>query len=59
MVIKIVVIVVVSFAAGVPAGYVLAISTGGVEQANKARHDFFRPAPEADLQDAQEMKPRW
>lgn len=59
MVIKIVLIVVVSFAAGVPAGYVLAISTGGVEHANEARIDFFRPAPEADLQNAPEMKPRW
>lgn len=57
--IRVVAIVVVSFAAGVPAGYVLAISTGGVEQAKKARQDFFKPAPEADLQDAQEMKPRW
>lgn len=57
--IKIVAIVVVSFAAGVPAGYLFAISTGGVEQANKSRHDFFKAAPEADLQDAQEMKPRW
>lgn len=57
--IRVVAIVVVSFAAGVPAGYVLAISTGGVEQANKTRQGFFKPAPEADLQDAQEMKPRW
>lgn len=57
--IKIVAIIAVSFAAGVPAGYVLAISTGGFGQTKNAREDFFKPTPEADLRSAQEMKPRW
>lgn len=57
--IRILPIVVVSFAAGVPAGYFLAIATIATDNADRARQDFFKPAPAADLQDAQEMKPRW
>ena len=57
--IRILAIVVVSFAAGVPAGYFLAISINANDKAESTRRDFFNPAPQADPKDAQEMKPRW
>jgi hypothetical protein len=58
-VIRILAIVVISFAAGVLAGYFLATAITSNDGALSARKGFFKPAPAADLQDAQEMKPRW
>ena len=57
--IRILAIVVVSFVAGIPVGYFLAIATASTDRADRGRQNFFKPAPAADLQDAQEMKPRW
>jgi hypothetical protein len=56
---RILAIVVVSFAAGVPAGYFLAISTYAKNHTDDARQHFSKPVPQADLEHAQEMKPRW
>lgn len=57
--IRILAIVVVSFAAGVPAGYFLAISINANDKSDSIGRDFFKPATQADPKDAQEMKPRW
>ena len=57
--IRVVAIVAVSFAAGVPAGYFLAVSWGAGRQAQEGARDFFKPLPKKDHQDYQGMRPRW
>ena len=53
--IRVVAIVVLYFAAGVPAGFVLGINWDAEKQAR----DFFKPLPKKDHQGYQEMRPRW
>lgn len=58
MVIRVIAIVVVSFAAGVPAGLVLGMNWRVEEQADQRTRDFFEPPPKKERV-YQEMKPRW
>jgi ABC-type anion transport system duplicated permease subunit len=58
VVIRVVAIVVVSFAAGVPAGFVLGMNRGEERQAEQRSRDFFEPPPKKE-KFYQEMKPRW
>ena len=58
MVIRVVAIVVVSFAAGVPAGFVLGMNWSEERQAEQRSRDFFEPPPKKEKV-YQEMKPRW
>jgi hypothetical protein len=58
VVIRVVAIVVVSFAAGVPAGFVLGMNWDEERQAEQPSRDFFEPPPKKEKV-YQEMKPRW
>ena len=51
---RVVLIVVVSFAAGVLAGFMLAMNW----QANQRASDFFKPLPKKDRHH-EEMRPQW
>ena len=51
---RVLMIVVVSFAAGVPAGFVL----GTNWQADQRANDFFKPVPKKDRL-YEEMRPQW
>lgn len=57
MVIRVVAIVVVSYAAGVPAGFVLGMNWSEERQAEQRSRDFFEPPPKKEKV-YQEMKPR-
>lgn len=54
MVIRVIAIVVASFAAGVPAGFLLGINW----HANQRANDFFKPLPLKDPH-YDEMRPQW
>jgi hypothetical protein len=54
MVMRVIAIVVASFAAGVPAGFVLGMNW----QANQRSSDFLKPFPLKD-RDYEEMRPQW
>ena len=56
--IRVVAIVVVSFAAGVPAGFVLGMNWDAEKQADQRASDFFKPLPKK-AHVYQEVKPRW
>ncbi|KSV71168.1 hypothetical protein N182_30725 [Sinorhizobium sp. GL2] len=54
MVIRVIAIVVISFAAGVPAGFLLGMNW----QANQRAAKFFEPIPMKDRH-YEEMRPQW